>query len=141
MSDSAPPPLWHRTHARWWYIWGLSLCYRGNRSHEQSDYRAGIESFSRALRVWPGYAPALYRRGVIRGRELGEHRAAIADLTRASEIRPDWADPYLQRGLFQRFHGDPHDAIADLERYIALAETGYWCDEARRLITMLRAEI
>jgi hypothetical protein len=141
MSYSAPPPLWSRIRARWWYLWGLSLCYRGNRSHEQADYRAGVDSFSRALRVWPGYASALYRRGLIRGRELSEHRAGIADLSRASAIRPDWADPYLQRGLFHRFHGDPHDAIADLERYISLADAGYWRDEAQRQIALLRAEI
>lgn len=141
MSDSDPPQLWERLRARWWYIWGLSLCYRGNRAHEQSYYRAGVESFGRALRIWPGYAPAHYRRGLIRGRELAEHRAAIADLSRASELRPDWADPYLQRGLFQRFHGDPRAAIADLERYVALADAGYWRDEAMRQIELIRGEL
>jgi tetratricopeptide (TPR) repeat protein len=141
MFDRAPPPLWNRVRARWWYLWGLSLCYSGNRSHEQSYYRAGVESFGRALRAWPAYAPAHYRRGLFRGRELGEHRAAIADLTRASELRPDWADPYLQRGLFHRFHGDPQDAITDLERYISLADAGYWRDEAQRQIALLRAEL
>lgn len=141
MPDSAAPPLWGRIRARWWYLWGLSLCYSGNRSHEQSFYRAGVDSFGRALRIWPAYAAAHYRRGLIRGRELGEHRAAIIDLTRASHLRPDWADPYLQRGLFQRFHGDPRAAIADLERYIALAEPGYWRDEAGRQIDQLRMEI
>jgi tetratricopeptide (TPR) repeat protein len=117
------------------------MCYRGNRSHEQADYRAGVESFNRALHLWPTYASALYRRGLIRGRELGEYRPAISDLTRASEISPDWADPYLQRGLFHRFHGSPQDAIADLERYIGLADAGYWRDEAQRQITLLQAEL
>jgi tetratricopeptide (TPR) repeat protein len=141
MPDSDPPPLWGRIRAHWWYVWGLSLCYSGNRSHEQSYYRAGVESFGRTIQIWPTYAAAHYRRGLIRGRELGEHRAAITDLTRASELRPEWADPYLQRGLFHRFHGDPHDAISDLERYVALAEAGYWRDEARRQIDLLREDL
>lgn len=140
MPDSDPPPLWGRVRARWWYIWGLSLCYRGNRGHDQAFYRAGVAAFGRALRIWPGFATAHYRRGLIRGRELGEHRPALADLTRASELRPEWADPYLQRGLFQRFHGDPQAAIADLERYIALTEAGYWRDEAQRQIAICRGE-
>jgi tetratricopeptide (TPR) repeat protein len=141
MPDSPAPPLWSRMRARWWYVWGLSLCYRGNRSHEQSDYRAGVASFSRALRIWPSLASAYYRRGLIRGRELGEHLAAIEDLTRASELRPEWADPYLQRGLFHRFHGNPPEAIADLERFIALASPGYWREEAERQLALLRADV
>ncbi|NTV64139.1 MAG: hypothetical protein HGA65_11465 [Oscillochloris sp.] len=141
MPDSAELPFWSRIQARWWYIWGLSLCYNGNRSHEQSYYRAGVESFGRALQIWPGYASAYYRRGLIRGRELSEYRAAIVDLTRASDLSPEWPDPYLQRGLFHRFHGSPHDAICDLERYVALAEPGYWRDEAHRQIAQLRAEV
>ncbi|NNJ09875.1 hypothetical protein EKD04_006005 [Chloroflexales bacterium ZM16-3] len=141
MPDSDPPPLWSRIRARWWYVWGLSLCYSGNRSHEQSYYRAGVDSFGRALQIWPAYAPAHYRRGLIRGRELGEYRAAISDLTMASDLRPEWADPYLQRGLFHRFHGDPHEAISDLERYLTLAEAGYWRDEAQRQIELLRGEL
>jgi hypothetical protein len=59
----------------------------------------------------------------------------------ASELRPNWADPYLQRGLFHRFHGHPQDAIADLERYISLADAGYWRDEAQRQLAMLRADL
>ncbi|NTW00553.1 MAG: hypothetical protein HGA19_04505 [Oscillochloris sp.] len=141
MSDSTPLSLWSRIHARWWYLWGLSLCYSGNRSHDQSFYRAGVDSFSRALQIWPAYAAAHYRRGLIRGRELGEHPAAIVDLTRASELLPEWAEPYLQRGLFQRFHGDPHVAMIDLEHYVALAEPGYWLDEAKRQILQLQTEL
>ncbi len=141
MPDSARPSLWGRIRAHWWYVWGLSLCYYGNLSQERSFYRSGVESFGRTLQLWPTYGAALYQRGLIRGRELGEHSAAIADLGQASELRPDWADPYLQRGLFHRFHGDPRDAIADLERYVQLAEMGYWRDEARRQIDILRAEL
>jgi len=142
LTNTSPPVApWRKALAYWWYLWGLSWCYWGIRMANQSFFRAGIRSFDRALRLWPGFALGYYRRGLIRGRELGEHRLAIADLTSASEIRPDWPEPYLQRGLFHRFHGDPQEAIADLERYVGLAEAGYWRDEAQRQIDLLRAEL
>jgi tetratricopeptide (TPR) repeat protein len=119
----------------------MSCCYWGIRTAEQAFYRAGIRSFDRAIRIWPRFAGGFYRRGLIRGRELSEHREGIADLTRAIELYPEWPAPYLQRGLFQRFHGDPHAAIADLQQYIALDGDPAWRDEAERQIAMLQAEL
>lgn len=143
MSETSEPDiaLWRRALAYWWYAWGMSLCYWGIRTAEQAFYRAGIRSFDRSIRVWPGFAAGFYRRGLIRGRELSEHNQGIADLTRAIELYPEWPDPYLQRGLFQRFHGDPQAAIADLQQYIALADNSAWRDEAERQIAMLRADL
>lgn len=126
-----------RLRARWWYAWGLSLCYTGGRSHERSLYTAGVRAFGRAARCWPDYAPAYYQRGAVRGRELGEYQAAVADLGRASDLRPDWPEPYLERGLLHRFNGSPEQARADLARYLELAPPGYWRDEARRQLAGL----
>src|SRR5262245_45484009 len=106
MSQTAADDVaqWRRILAYCWYGWGLSWCYWGIRTAEQSFFRAGIRAFDRAIRIWPQFAGGFYRRGIIRGRELSEHDAGVADLSRAIELAPDWADPYLQRGLFQRFH-------------------------------------
>jgi tetratricopeptide (TPR) repeat protein len=133
--------FWRRTLAYGWYAWGLSLCYWGIYGAEQAFFRAGIRAFSRAIRIWPQFAGAFYRRGLIRGRELSEPQAGIADLTRAIELDPTWPEPYLQRGLFQRFHGDPRAAIADLERYLALGGDPSWRGEAARQIAALQAEL
>lgn len=133
--------LWRRALAYWWYMWGLSLCYWGIRTAEQSFYRGGIRAFDRAIRAWPRFAGGFYRRGLIRGRELSEHDQAIADLTRAIELYPDWPDPYLQRGLFQRFHGDPRAAIADLQRYLDLGGDPAWRGEAQRQLAALLADL
>jgi tetratricopeptide (TPR) repeat protein len=124
-----------------WYIWGQSCCYWGIRTAEQALFRFGIASFDRAIRIWPDFTAAFYRRGLIRGRELGQYREAIRDLTRAAELEPAWPDPYLQRGLFHRFHGDPHAAIADLQQFLALGGELYWRIEAERQIAQLRAEL
>jgi tetratricopeptide (TPR) repeat protein len=134
----APPSLRHRIAAYIWFAWGLSLCYRGNRLHNREFYRAGIASFGRAVQLWPGFAPAFYRRGLIRGRELGEYQAAIADLDQASRLRPEWPEPYLQRGLFHRFNGAPQVAFQELSRYLDLAPPGYWRDEAARQLSLLQ---
>jgi len=141
MTDEPDIALWRRALAYWWYTWGLSLCYWGIRTAEQSFFRAGVRSFDRAIHVWPGFAGGVYRRGLIRGRELSQHLQGIADLTRAIELYPEWPDPYLQRGLFQRFHGDPHAAITDLQRYLELGGDRAWRGEAERQIATLQAEL
>lgn len=135
------PGLWQRIRAYWWYAWGMSSCYWGIRSAEQMLFREGIRSFDRALKVWPQFAQVYYRRGLIRGRELSEYRQAIADLRRASELAPEWPEPYLQRGLFERFHGDPHAAIENLQRFLSLGTNHSWRGEAEHQIQMLQAEL
>jgi hypothetical protein len=93
------------------------------------------------VRLWPQFARGVYRRGLIRGRELNDPSGGIADMTRAMELSPDWPDPYLQRGLFERFHGDPRAALTDLQHYVSLADDSFWRAEAERQIAMLEAEL
>ena len=133
--------LWRRALAYWWYAWGMSHCYWGIRTAEQGFFVAGIRAFDRAVSIWPGFAGGYYRRGLIRGRELSQHRQARADLTRAIQLYPEWPEPYLQRGLFERFHGDPHAAIDDLQRFLDLGGRRGWRGEAERQIATLRAEL
>jgi tetratricopeptide (TPR) repeat protein len=140
-SDGDEIALWRRMLAYWRYGWGLSLCYWGLRTHEQALFRAGVRSFERATEVWPGFAAAYLRCGVVRGRELGEHREAIADLTRAVELAPEWPEAFLHRGLEQRFHGDPRAALVDLEQFLALGGDGGWRAEVERQIAMVREEL
>ncbi len=137
MTEHPRPALGNRLLARWHYAWGLSLCLAGHRTTERSFYTAGVAAFSRAAKIWPTFAPAFYRRGVIRGRELGEYQAAIADLTQAGMLQPDWPEPYLQRGLFHRFNHQTTAALTDLRRYMELAPAGFWRDEAERQIAIL----
>ncbi len=132
--------LLRRTLAYWWYIWGLSICYSANRMVDKGLYASGVRSFQRAIRLWPQFAGAYYRSGLIRGRELGEYNGALIDLGRAILLEPEWADPYLQRGMFQRFQGQSAAALADLQHFVGLAEEGYWKQEALRQIEALRAE-
>ncbi|GAB4442962.1 MAG: hypothetical protein OHK0015_42300 [Chloroflexi bacterium OHK40] len=129
-----------RLAARWWYLWGLSLCYSGHLLADRSFYRGGVWSFARAARLWPEFAAAHYQRGLIRGRELGEYAAAISDLERASALRPEWPEPYLQRGLLHRFNGAPGRAVGELRRFVELAPAGYWREEATRQIASLERE-
>lgn len=137
MIEHSRPALGSRLLARWHYAWGISLCLAGHRLTDRSFYVAGVDAFSRAAQIWPTYAPAFYRRGLIRGRELGEYHAAIADLDQAGALQPDWPEPYLQRGLFHRFNHQPAAALVDLRRYTELASPGFWRDEAERQIVLI----
>ena len=143
MADMTEPVIaaWRRALAYWCYAWGLSWCAWGIRGANRSFFRTGIRWFDRALRLWPAFARGYYRRGLIRGRELNEHADGIADMGRAIAIDPEWPAPYLQRGLFERFHGDPRAALADLQQYVAISDDSFWRDEAERQITMIQAEL
>jgi tetratricopeptide (TPR) repeat protein len=127
--------------AYWWYIWGQSLAYWGVRTAEHALFRAGISAYGQAIRAWPEFALAHYRRGVIRGRELSQYQEALVDLGRAIALEPDWPDPYLHRGLFQRFQGDLQGALEDLQMYLSLGGEMYWRLEAERQIAQIRTEI
>lgn len=140
MDRNAGTPLLARLFARWWYLWGMSVCYSANTSASAELYRSGAWSFARATRLWPEFARAHYQLGIVRGRELGEYPAAVADLQRAIELDPAWPDPFLQRGLLHRFNGAPAEAVADLRRYLELAPNGYWRDEAERQIAALESD-
>jgi tetratricopeptide (TPR) repeat protein len=139
---STPPsaPLIARLSARWWYLWGLSVCYSANSTANADLYRSGAWSFARAARLWPAFAQAHYQLGVVRGRELGEYHGAVANLEQASALRPDWPEPHLQLGLLHRFNGAPAAAIAALRRYLELAPDGYWAAEAERQIAAVEGE-
>jgi tetratricopeptide (TPR) repeat protein len=139
--EQTPIAWWRRIAAYWLYACGQTCCYWGIRTTEAWFFRSGVNLFSMAIRVWPEFSGAYYRRGLIRGRELSEHVAGIADLTRVIQLSPEWPEAYLQRGLFQRFHGDPHAAIADLEQFLRLGGELYWRMEAERQIRMLHEEI
>lgn len=138
MAEHPRPALGTRVLARLSYAWGVSLCLAGHRMADRSLYTAGVSAFSRTIQIWPTFAPAWYRRGLIRGRELGEYAAAIADLAQAGALQPEWPEPYLQRGLFHRFNQQPAAALVELRRYTELAPPGFWRDEAERQIALIR---
>lgn len=133
-------PAWRRWLAYLWYMWGASMAYWGLRTAEVSFFRAADSAYSRAIAIWPAFTNAYFQRGIIRERELGQRAAGLRDLSQAIMLAPDWADPYLRRGLIRRFHGNPDDAVTDLERYLELGHDVWWRGEAERQIAALRAE-
>ncbi len=110
----------------------------GIRTAEQAFFVAASAPVDRAVRIWPGFAGGYYRRGPDPRARASQYQQAIVDLTKATELHPEWPEPYLQRGLFQRFHGDPQAAIADLQRFLELGGDRSWRGEAERQIATLR---
>ncbi len=143
MSAASEPSvsIVRQTMAQICFVFGQSACYWGVRTAERGVFRVGLIFFNGALSVWPGFAQAYYRRGLVRGRELGQYREALRDLGEAIKLEPEWPEPYLQRGLFQRFQGNSRAAMADLEQYLRLGGEVYWRLEAERQLQMIREEI
>ncbi|KAB8140906.1 hypothetical protein F8S13_21915 [Chloroflexia bacterium SDU3-3] len=131
-------PLWRRWASYFFYAWGLSMTQWGLFTHERGFFGLARGSFGRALGLRPSFAAAYLRRGVLLCRELGEVAVGLEDLDRAVACAPEWGEAYLQRGLVRRFHGDPQQAAADLERFLALEPGSPWGGEAANQLAQLR---
>lgn len=140
-TNEASISVWRQTMAQLCFVFGQSTCYWGIRTAERGIFRLGLAFYSWALALWPEYALAYYRRGLVRGRELGQYREALRDLGEAIRLEPDWPEPYLQRGLFQRFQGNSRGAMSDLEQYLILGGEVYWRLEAERQLRIIREEM
>ena len=92
--------LVRQTVAQLCFLCGQSACYWGVRTAERSIFRIGLIFFNWALRIWPGFALAYYRRGLVRGRELGQYREALRDLGEAIKLEPEWPEPVSYTHLF-----------------------------------------
>jgi len=69
----------------------VTLYEHGNRLHAQKDYEGAIESYSRAIRILPDYAEAIFNRGYTWW-ALKNFAAGSADVERALSLNPDY--PY-----------------------------------------------
>jgi tetratricopeptide (TPR) repeat protein len=112
----------------------------GNMYGNREEHWAAVEYYTRAAILDPGYAQALYSRGVLYWREIGNAYRAIQDLTRVLELEPTWAEAYFNRGLAYQMHRDVEEAVADFEQYLVLGEDPFWLESARRQLAQLSQE-
>jgi tetratricopeptide (TPR) repeat protein len=113
----------------------------GNVYSSQREHWAAIEHYTRATAHDPTYAQAYYSRGVLYWREVGHCRRAVQDLTTVLELVPTWAEARFNRGLAHALCGEPDEAIADFERYLADGTDEFWLESARRQLASLRDEL
>ena len=132
----------------WNWLWSrflrrLADAHRhfGNQYSNRQEYRAAVGNYSRAIRLDPGYAEALYSRGVLYWREMGQYDSAIQDLTRVLELEPTRTLAYFNRALAYKMQNEPGKATADFERYLAEGEDGFWLESARRQLAELTDDL
>jgi tetratricopeptide (TPR) repeat protein len=101
---------------------------RGNVYRSTGDLESAMADYERAIELDPGYSLAYANRGQAHSL-LGNYAQAFQDFDRALELDPDNRWAYFFRGwtygsgdLTDSEVGDRERAIADLERFLELAE-------------------
>jgi tetratricopeptide (TPR) repeat protein len=79
---------------------------------KQGDLECALADFDQAIKLSPGYARALYNRGVVHARQ-GELDRSIAEYTRAIEADPVLARAFNGRGQALLRKADTPRAVAD----------------------------
>lgn len=85
---------------------------------DRESYNQAFSAFGAALRISPGYAPALLGRGQA---TFGLGGNPLGDYNKAKAAAPNWPDPYVQTAVFYASRRDPDTAISELETAQQLA--------------------
>lgn len=85
------------------------------------DARSALAEFDICAAIRPGYFGTHFNRGQVRLRL--NRTDAEDDLDKALELRPDWADGHFERALIREVQQRFPDAVADLDRALALGYT------------------
>jgi tetratricopeptide (TPR) repeat protein len=97
------------------------LAYCGIASfHEMGFYRDAPTFFTEAIARTPRNALCHNNRGTYYGNELHDHEAALKDFNKAVEINPKYMVAIANRGVTRGSLGQKEEAIADLQRALAI---------------------
>jgi tetratricopeptide (TPR) repeat protein len=123
MTDSSVVHVsrWQAFRARWHFIRATFHRYWGNTGSGRIAHERAVEAFSRAIEIDPYFADAHMQRGILYWREIQNYHHAIRDMTRVLELDPDRAEALYHRALAYQARGDFDQAIADYERFLAVA--------------------
>ena len=88
--------------------------------HELGFYRDGLTFFTEAIARTPRNALCYNNRAVRYGNELHNHEAALKDFSKAVELYPDYLVAIANRGVTYENLGKREEAIADLQRALAI---------------------
>ncbi|HKZ68473.1 MAG TPA: tetratricopeptide repeat protein [Anaerolineales bacterium] len=86
--------------------------YTGAIYLEKKDYNRAFLSYSAALKINSGFAPALLGRGQANFRSGGN---PLSDYQKAKDAAREWAEPYIQTAIYYADRKQPDKAIAELE--------------------------
>jgi tetratricopeptide (TPR) repeat protein len=89
----------------------------GLRKMSPGAYDEAIQSFDRAIKIWPDFAEAYLNRGVAE-HVTGRTAPALADLEKAVELDPNQPRAYNERGQIYIEGADIQRAIQEFDRSI-----------------------
>ena len=92
-----------------------------NRQLQTRDFKAAIDSDTKAIELNPSDAIAYHNRGVTKS-HLGQYQAALVDFDRAIELNPAYALAYRSRGAIKGLLGRIDEAREDYQKAIDLAK-------------------
>jgi tetratricopeptide (TPR) repeat protein len=99
----------------------LLLVYCGIASfHELGFYRDAPSFFTKAIARTPRNALCYNNRAVYYGNDLHDHEAALKDFNKAIELYPTYMVAIANRGVTHDNLGQKDEAIADLQRALAI---------------------
>ena len=88
--------------------------------HELGFYRDGLTFFNEAIVRTPRNALCYNNRAVYYGNERHDHEAALKDFNKAIELNPKYMVAIANRGVTRGSLGQKEEAIADLQRALAI---------------------
>jgi tetratricopeptide (TPR) repeat protein len=88
--------------------------------HEVGFYRDAPTFFTEAIARTPRNALCYNNRGTYYGNELHDHEAALKDFNKAIELNPKYIVAIANRGVTRGSLGQKDEAIADLQRALAI---------------------
>jgi tetratricopeptide (TPR) repeat protein len=86
----------------------------GDKFAKQEDFARAIGAYNIALEFVPDFAPAYFKRGLVR-QTRGDFPAAIADYSKCLET-VQWTEAFYNRGTLLLKEGDLNGALADFDK-------------------------
>lgn len=103
------------------YLRARTLAEPSSEPRTKPDDELAIESYTAAIRIKPGFAPAYVNRAAVHY-ERGDFAAAIADCDRAIRIDPALPEAFNNRSLAYHKSNRYAEAKADFDRTIRLEQ-------------------
>jgi tetratricopeptide (TPR) repeat protein len=124
--------------ARFYHLRGMAHRHLGHLQNDLEEYRMAVADFGRAIQLHPGFAQALFDRGLLLWRELADGARAEEDLTRVLGLDPHRADAWFNRAFARQMTGDTEGAIADFQHYLAEGDDPMWREICERQLDALQ---
>ena len=114
-----------------------ALYKKGVEAHKANKFAEAIESYTKAVDLYPRYAEVYYNRGLAY-RKLDKLAEALEDYSQAIQMDPRLAAAYSNRGYVYYKMGDLERALADFDQVLKLDPENEDARKSRAVIAAQR---